>query len=403
MILALEYQRSPARYLAARSVTSTALGSRLTGMIAGNVAPLRLMNRPAPDLPGEGWTRVVPRLSGVCGSDLSLLAGQSSPYLSPVTSMPFVPGHEVVGETLDDLPGLARGSRIVLDPVLACEQRGAKTCRSCASGRESRCDHVTIGRLSAGLQTGFCSDTGGGWSRQFVAHHSQLHPVADTMSDERAVLVEPLACAVHSVRRVDIPSGGSAVIVGAGTVGLLTLLALRESSPAVPIHVVAKHRHQQERALALGATAVHPPKGATRALRRSTLARMHVPERGSEFLLGGVDVAFECTGGAGGLDTALRLVRAGGTVIVSGMPSGHVDLTPLWYRELNLVGAYASDAGGPDGRPDFAKAIELAATAPLEDWVEPAYPLRRWREAIGHAVEAGRLGSVKIAFDPNRE
>ena len=404
MILALEYQRSPARYMAARSVTSTALGSRLTGMVAGNVAPLRLMNRPAPDLPGPGWTRVAPRLSGVCGSDLSLLAGQSSPYLSPVTSMPFVPGHEVVGETLDDLPGLARGSRIVLDPVLACEPRGAKTCRSCASGRQSRCDHVTIGRLSAGLQTGFCSDTGGGWSRQLVAHHSQLHPVPDAMSDERAVLVEPLACAVHSVRRVDIPSGASVVIVGAGTVGLLTLLALRESSPAVPIHMVAKHRHQQERALALGATAVHPPKRATRALRRSTLARMHVPERGSEFLLGGVEVAFECTGGASGLDTALRLVRAGGTVVVSGMPSGHVDLTPLWYRELSLVGAYASDAGGPNGgRPDFAKAIELAASGPLEDWVEPAYPLRRWREAIGHAVEAGRLGSVKIAFDPNRE
>jgi threonine dehydrogenase-like Zn-dependent dehydrogenase len=403
MILALEYQRSPARYFAARSVTSTALGSRLTGMVAGNVAPLRLMNRPAPDLPGPGWTRVAPRLSGVCGSDLSLLAGQSSPYLSPVTSMPFVPGHEVVGETLDELPGLARGSRVVLDPVLACEPRGAKTCRWCSSGRESRCDHVTIGGLSAGLQTGFCSDTGGGWSRQFVAHHSQLRPVPDTMSDERAVLVEPLSCAIHSVRRVDIPSGATVVIVGAGTVGLLTLLALRESVPAVPIHVVAKHRHQQERALSLGATAVHPPRRATRALRRSTLARMHVPERGSEFLLGGVDVAFECTGGASGLDTALRLVRAGGTVVVSGLPSGHVDLTPLWYRELNLVGAYASDAGGPDGRPDFAKAIELAATAPLEDWVEPAYPLRRWREAIGHAVEAGRLGSVKIAFDPNRE
>jgi threonine dehydrogenase-like Zn-dependent dehydrogenase len=131
---------------------------------------------------------------------------------------------------------------------------------------------------------------------------------------------------------------------------------------------------------------------------------MHVPERGSEFLLGGVDIAFECTGGAGGLDSALRLVRAGGTVVVSGMPSGHVDLTPLWYRELHLVGAYASDSGGPDGsRPDFAEAIELAGTAPLEGWVEPAYPLARWREALGHATEAGRLGSIKIAFDPRRD
>jgi threonine dehydrogenase-like Zn-dependent dehydrogenase len=404
MILALEYQRSPARYLAARAVTSTTVGSRLSGMIAGNVSPLRLVNLPAPDLPGPGWTRVAPRLSGVCGSDLGLLSGQSSPYLSPMTSMPFVPGHEVVGDTLDELPGLPKGSRVVLDPVLSCEPRAVKHCRWCESGKESRCDHVTTGVLSAGLQTGFCADTGGGWSRQLVAHGSRLHPVPDTLPDERAVLVEPLACAVHSVRRIEIPSGASVVVIGAGTVGLLTLLALHELSPSVRVHVVAKHRHQQDRALALGATAVHPPGRAARALRRATTARMHVPERGSQFLLGGVDIAFECTGSASGLDTALRLVRSGGAVVVSGMPTGSVDLTPLWYRELSLVGAYASDSGGPTGsRPDFVEAVELAGGAPLDDWVEPAYPLGRWREALSHAADAGRLGSVKIVFDPRRD
>ena len=91
------------------------------------------------------------------------------------------------------------------------------------------------------------------------------------------------------------------VVVGAGTVGLLTVLALHQLNPSVRVHVVAKHRHQQERAVALGATAVHPPGRATRGLRRVTTARMQVPERGSQFLLGGVDIAFECTGGAGGL------------------------------------------------------------------------------------------------------
>jgi hypothetical protein len=86
------------------------------------------------------------------------------------------------------------------------------------------------------------------------------------------------------------------------------------------------------------------------------------------------------------------------------MPTGSVDLTPLWYRELSLVGAYASDSGGPTGsRPDFVEAVELAGGAPLDDWVEPAYPLGRWREALSHAADAGRLGSVKIVFDPRRD
>jgi threonine dehydrogenase-like Zn-dependent dehydrogenase len=398
MILALEYHRSPSRFIAARGLTATKVGGRMSGMIAGNLSPLRLINRQAPELPGEGWTRVTPRLSGICGSDLGLLTGRSSPYLSPMTSMPFVPGHEVVGETQDDLPGMPKGTRVVMDPVLSCAARGTPECRWCTAGQQSRCDHITTGRISAGLQTGSCADTGGGWSRQFVAHASQLHAVPDDLPDDRAVLTEPLACAVHSVRRVNIPSGSTAVIIGAGTVGLLTLLALRQLTNVGAVYVVAKHGHQQEKAKALGATAVIDPRKAVRALRRVTAARMHTPEIGGDFLLGGVDVAFECTGGSGGLDTSLRLIRAGGTVVVSGMPSGGVDLTPLWYRELELVGAYCSGADGAD----FADAIRLAGTAPLDGYVGTTYPLARWREALNHAADAGRLGTVKVAFDPAR-
>ncbi|HEX2289613.1 MAG TPA: zinc-binding dehydrogenase, partial [Pseudonocardiaceae bacterium] len=125
------------------------------------------------------------------------------------------------------------------------------------------------------------------------------------------------------------------------------------------------------------------------------------PEFGAGYLLGGMDVAFECTGAAAGLDTALRSLRAGGTVIASGMPSGGVDLTPLWYRELHLVGAYASAVGDePDGG-DFPEAIALAGSAPLDGYVDTKYPLERWRDALDHAAAAGRLGTVKVVFAPS--
>lgn len=411
MILALEYHRSPARYLAARSAAASPLTSRLGGALASNLAPLRLVSRPEPRQVHDGWVRVRPLLSGICGSDLGLLTGRSSPYLSPMVSMPFVPGHEVVGELLDDTEGAPKGSRVVLDPVLSCAVRDLPPCVWCQTGRESRCDHVTAGRVSSGLQTGFCGDTGGGWSRMLVAHHHQLHRVPDDLPTERAVLVEPLACAIHSVRRVSVPPGSSVLVVGAGTVGLLTLLALREFTQAGPVYVVAKHGHQRDRARDLGATEVFEPRRAARALRRAAGGSLQKPDRGAEFLLGGADVAFECTGGSGGLDLALRLVRAAGTVVLSGMPAGAVDLTPVWYRELSLVGAYASDSGGPGpatpagaGRAgDFAEAIGLAGQAPLASYVDAVYPLSQWREAIGHASAAGRLGSVKVAFDPRKD
>jgi threonine dehydrogenase-like Zn-dependent dehydrogenase len=396
MNLTLEYHRSPVRYMTTRTATATSVGGRASGWMAANLSPLRLLNRPEPRLPGAGWTRVRPRLSGICGSDLGLLTGRNSPYLSALISLPFTPGHEVVGDTLDDLPDLPKGSRVVLDPVLGCVPRGLEPCAGCAADQPSRCDHITAGRVSAGMQTGYCADTGGGWSRVFVAHASQLHRVPDTVDDERAVLVEPLACAIHTVRRVPIPDGASVLVVGAGTVGLLTTMALREYTKAGPIYVIARYGHQRELAREAGATEVLASDRAARALRRATGGFLARPERGSEYLLGGVDLAFDCTAGSG-LDTALRVVRAGGTVVMSGMPNTGVDLAPLWFRELNLVGAYCS------GGHDFPDALALAQSAPLTGYVDAVYPLSRWRDAIGHASAAGRLGSVKVAFDPTKD
>lgn len=422
MITAIEYHRSPLRFVAARGANGRLtgrLGATISGAVTGQLAPLRLVSLPDPRRPGSGWGRVRPRLSGICGSDLALLSARSSPYLSPMVSMPFVPGHEIVGDLLDDVEGVAAGTRVVLDPVLSCAPRGTEICSHCAAGTQSRCDHITAGAVGPGLQTGFCGDTGGGWGGMLVAHGAQLHAVPDSLPDRGAVLIEPLACAIHTMRRAAVPDGTSVVIVGAGTVGLLTLLALKTFAAPGAVYVVAKHRHQADRARTLGATDVVEPRRAARVLRRATGGSLQSPEQGSDFLLGGVDTAIECTGGSG-LDSALRLVRAGGRVVLSGMPSSTVDLTPLWFRELTLVGAYASDSGGPgagiegtgiDGgaptpaqrRSDFAAAIELAADVPLAGYVDAVYSLSQWREAIGHALAAGRLGSVKVVFDPRRD
>lgn len=412
MSQALEYYRSPARYLAARGLAAAgAGGGRLAGAVAGSVSPLRLVDRPAVRSGAPGMVRLRPLLSGICGSDLALLGGHASPYLTALASTPFVPGHEIVAETLEEAPGLPAGSRVVVDPVLPCAARGTPVCAECRAGRQNRCGHITAGALRAGLQTGFCADTGGGWSRSALAHVSQLHVVPEELPDRQAVLVEPLACAVHAVRRAAVAPGASVLVVGAGTVGLLTVLALREFSAAGPVYVVAKHAHQRALAEALGATETLAPRHVARTLRMLTGGSLEHPDLGGDFLLGGVDVGFDCTGGAAGLDTALRTVRAGGTVVMSGMPSGAVDLAPVWFRELHLVGTYASAAGHPGGAdarqdvpgPDFAEALRLAGrVAALAGFVDAVYPLSRWREAIGHALAAGRLGSVKVAFDPNR-
>ncbi|HEX4015317.1 MAG TPA: alcohol dehydrogenase catalytic domain-containing protein [Frankiaceae bacterium] len=404
-ISAVQLYRSVPRYVAARTLSASlprplrpfasALSSTATA-----AAPLRLHEGAPPALPsGDGWARVRPRLSGICGSDLATVTGRSSFYFASLISLPFTPGHEVVGELIDACPGadsdggeLPAGTRVVIAPVLGCDARGLPRCEACASGRRSRCERITSGHLAPGLQTGYCADTGGGWSGQLVAHRSQLFAVPDDLPDERAVLIEPLACAIHAVRRAAVEPGERVLVVGAGAIGLLTLLALRAYTSAGEILVAAKHPKQRTLAAAYGANQVIAPTDLVGGVRRATRALRLDPEHGSPYLLGGVDVTLECSGS--GLDAALRVTRAGGRVILSGLPTSSPDLTALWFRELSLTGAYAADPA------DMTAALELAAATPaLDDLVGGRYPLERWRDALDHALSAGRLGTGRVVFE----
>lgn len=393
---ALELYRSLPRYLATRWASG-----RLPPVATAGLTPLRLVDRAEPRLPGDGWVRVRPRLSGICGSDLATVSGGSSLYFSPLVSWPFTPGHEVVGELLDDPPRLpgqspGPGTRVVLDPVLACAARGLTPCPACVGGAANRCARITLGQVSPGLQTGFCRDTGGGWSGSLVAHVSQLHAVPEALPDERAVLAEPLACAVHAARRANPSPGGSVLVVGAGAVGLLVLHALRSLTSAGRITVVAKHPRQAQTARDLGADEVVAPRAATTAVRRSTSAVRLTPERGGDLLLGGVDVALDCVGSAAGLEQALRATRAGGRVVLAGLPAP-ADLAPAWFRELEVVGSYASGGDDIDVALDLL-ADDLLAADRLGALRTSWHPLSRYREALDEAGDAGRLGLAKVGF-----
>ncbi|GAA2123277.1 zinc-dependent alcohol dehydrogenase [Nocardioides bigeumensis] len=396
MMLALEMFRSLPRTVAGRT-----LGGRVP-MVGAMAQPIRMVTIDPPKADRPGWARLKTRLSGICGSDLGAISGKTSLYFSAVVSFPFVPGHEVVADLMDDAEAeghdtLTKGTRVVLDSILTCAARGVDPCDNCAAGRTNVCSHITVGHLAPGLQTGFCSTTGGGWGQQLSAHRSQMHVVPEGYSDEQAVLIEPMACAVHTALRAAPTRGARVLVSGAGSVGLLTTLALRELTDAGEITVVAKHGHQKELAIELGATEVVTPKEVLRRVRRSTGAFQLEPDYSRGYLLGGVDLAFDAVGSKESLETALHATRAGGKVVLSGMPSA-ADLSAAWFRELEVVGTYAST------RSDFEKAIELVghdAVARMAKGVAP-YPLHRWREALDHAQSAGRLGTVKVAFDPRK-
>ena len=409
---ALVFERNLARFAAARLVSS--LGS---GRSAG-IGPLRLADTDPPELPGPGWHPVRPILSGICGSDLTTLNGRSSRYFEDLVSFPFVPGHEVVGvvethATSAEGVALEPGTRVVIEPVLGCTARGIDPpCGACAAGDTGNCEHVAHGHLRPGLQTGFCADTGGGWSAAgLVAHQSQLHAVPGSLSDEDAVTVEPVACAVHAVLHAGLREGDMVAVIGAGTVGLTVTGALahlartgRCPEPSALL-VAARHPHQQRTASELGATSALPTRQLARLVRRrSRSLAVGSPNLGGRQLTGGADVVFDCVGSAESLQEALSVVRPRGRVVLVGMPGRfHLDLASLWHREVSLTGAYAYGservAGEPSPVRTFDLAMEVAGALGTGRLVSATYPLERFEEALAHAGAAGSRGAVKIAFD----
>jgi threonine dehydrogenase-like Zn-dependent dehydrogenase len=378
---ALLFSRKPVKFAAAMVAGRLAPGS------GARVGPLALRDIDPPELPGPGWVRVRPRLAGICGSDLATIDGTSSRWFEPIVSFPFTPGHEVVGQ-LDD------GTRVIVVPVLSCVARGIDpVCAACAEGRINHCERIGYGQLEPGLQCGFCETTGGGWSTLMVAHEQQLVMVPDDLSDEAAVLVEPTSCAVHAAAQV---TAGSAAVMGAGTLGLLTIAALRHGRPDIDIIATAKHPHQRTLATEMGADTVVAPSELERAVRaRSGSMRL---DNGQ--LSGGIAAVVDCVGSAESIAQALRITAPGGTIHAVGMPGvTTVDLTPLWQREVALRGAYAYQ------RADFDTAIDLIRSLDLGRLVSATYPLRRYEDAIAHAAAAGARGAVKIAFDlrPEKE
>lgn len=352
--------------------------------------------------------RVRTRLGGICGTDLHVIRLESSPLLSAFSSFPFVLGHENVGtvEAVGPAVGdLTPGQRVVAEPLLPCATRGLAPCTYCASGDYHLCERTTDGRIAPGLLIGGCRDTGGSWGEVFVAHRSQVFPIPDSVSDENALLIEPMASALHPLLRHPPPEGGTALVIGGGIIGQLLVAALRAVQIRVRIIVLTKYAFQAEMARRLGAdhtVLLGRQDEHYEALSDLLRARLCRPMFGKRVLVGGADWTAECVGTARAVDDALRLTRPGGTVVPLGLPAvpRGVDWTPLWLKELRLVGSYAYAREAPTGQRTMETVLDWMTTGRVDVGflVTHTFPLEEFPTALATAMGKARTGAFKVAF-----
>ncbi|MEJ2757149.1 MAG: zinc-binding dehydrogenase [Anaerolineales bacterium] len=370
-----------------------------------------MTNVPDPELPGPDWVKIETKLAGICGTDTGTISLHTSTYYEPFNSSTFTLGHEQVGTIVEvgpEVQGWQVGDRVVVEPDLWCAPRGFAEedwCEFCKRGEHNRCTNVTRGSLAPGWGIGGCQDTGGSWSRLFTAHQSQLYRVPDSISDENAMMVEPFACGLHAALK-HMPAGDQTVLIlGAGTIGLMQLASLRAAGCESHIIVAARYPFQAEAAERLGADEVLIGGDVYEQIAERTGGQVYTPMIGKRVLVGGVDQTFECVGNDSALDDALRLTKAGGKVVVMGMPglAKGVDWAVIFDNELTVVGSYIYDHTEQwEGRTcsTFEIALEMMARGDLDiGWmVSRRYPLGDFDRALREIHNKRNHPIIKAVF-----
>lgn len=310
--------------------------------------------------PGPGEVLVRSHVIGICGSDLHALAGAH-----PFIDLPCDPGHEVAGEVVrvgEGVEGFAPGQRVLVEPNLVCG-----TCHYCREGRYNICENLLV----------FGCQTAGAMTDEFVIRVDRLHTVPDGMSDEAAALVEPMATATRAVRAAGGDLTGQRVaILGAGSIGLLTMWAAKAAGAAA-VAVTDLLASKRDRALRLGAV-VAVDGAAGDAVDRLGDALGFRP-----------DVTFDCVTNQASTDQAVALATKGGTVVVLGVPTDPVtlQLPIIQDREIRLQGSLMYV------REDVERAMELVGDPqfPVGEFVTAVFELEQAAEAFETAREGEQV------------
>jgi len=314
---------------------------------------------PAPG-PGEALLRV--RRVGICGTDLHIFQG----HLDHRVPKGGVIGHETFAEVTvaPAGSGFKAGDRVVVEPLKFCG-----TCRACRMGAAYICYDLKV----LGV------DLPGGMQEYWTVPAARLLRVPDSLPDDHAALIEPLAVATHDVRRAGVKAGDAVLVFGGGPIG--TLIALVSRQRGARVAVVEVNPFRLEMLAKLGLETVGPGRDVVRFANDWT---------GGD----GVDVAFEVTGNPVAVRVMTDVVRVWGTVSIVAIHAEPmpVNLYRMFFRELAMHGSrlYA--------REDWEEAIRLAAAdaVPLAPLVSRRIPLEALQEGMEQALAGGPVMKVLV-------
>ncbi len=279
-----------------------------------------------------GMVKVKVKWCGICGSDLHEYLGgpifipTKQPHPLTGEKAPIILGHEFSGEVVvtgEGVTSVKVGDRVIVEPMRVCNPTHKEDmCPACKEGHYNLCSRLGFHGLHGG---------GGGFAEYTTFYEDFIHKIPDNMSYEDAALVEPMAVALQSLRQADFKIGQTALVMGAGPIGLCTIEMLKAAG-AKTIIVMQRKSVRQEYAKFHGADYVLDPEDND------------VVEKVKELTNNvGVDVAIDTTGAKFGIDTAVAACKFAGTIVITSIWEKPVefDFNSIVFTEKKLVGTIA--------------------------------------------------------------
>lgn len=379
------------------------------------LGPTRLKEIPEPTLLADDWCIVRTTLCGICGSDTKqiFIDAQFDNPLTSLVTFPDVPGHEVVGVIEKIGPGVKNrhvGERVLLNPWLSCVPRGINPpCQACQHGLYFVCEHFSDGHLPSGMHTGNCRAATGGFAPYLPAHESQLFPIPDEITFEDAVLADPFSVSFHAILKAPPSAGGTAVVYGCGTLGMLQIAALHSLYPKTAIIAIARHPRQETMAYELGAELVirtRDPQELIETIAKRTGVKVQRPWYGKPWLLGGVDVIYDTVGSPETIEIGLRIARPRASIVITGVAkAARFEWTPLYFKEIALIGSNAFGVEEFEGERRHAMQIYLRLLEQkrviLPDMITHRFRLEQYRQALLVSHDKDRHQAIKVVFEFN--
>jgi 2-desacetyl-2-hydroxyethyl bacteriochlorophyllide A dehydrogenase len=369
----------------------------------GRFSPLRYADIDEPAIPNPRWLKVRNRACGLCGTDIHFMFMDMDPKCFsaavPGITKKFL-GHELVGEVVEtgaEVEGLAIGNRVAMriDWPSCFQMEIDPPCRQCAAGNYMLCEN--LGQKPLPIE-----NPGGGFSPYMVMHRSQPYRIPDALDDEAALLLEPMASAVHGILKAQPAPESKVLVIGGGTIGLLSVAALRGLAPGANVYCLVRYPFQAEVAEKLGARVIHEGPGVYQRVASITGARYAKGYFNNEILLGGFDIVYDSVGNDRSLHNALRWVKAGGDVVLVGInfKPGKLDYSPVWSQEVRLTGinCHATESGS---RTSFDIAADLLAQGHVSpaDIITHRFPVSQYRQAVKTFLNKRESKAIKIVLD----